>query len=77
MQKSIGRRSIPEPALVPSAARLKAACAVNDALPMLLPGGRIAAPKGIYRFRTLAEANRLQEAWLAEAMAEAQALRRA
>jgi hypothetical protein len=44
--------------------------------PALLPGGRIAAPKGIYRFRTLDEANRQQAAWLAEAMAEARAARR-
>jgi hypothetical protein len=68
---------MPAPALRPSAARLKDACAVNDPLPALLPGGRIAAPKGIYRFRTLEEANRQQEAWLAEAMAEARAARRA
>jgi hypothetical protein len=68
---------MPTPALRPSAARLRAACAINDPLPALLPGGRIAAPKGIYRFRTLSEANRRQQVWLAEAMAEARALRRA
>jgi len=68
---------MPALALRPSASRLRAACAVNDPLPALLPGGRIAAPKGIYRFRTLDQANRQQEAWLAEAMAEARAARRA
>lgn len=62
---------MPAPALEPSAELLKAASAVNDALRALLPGGRIAAPKGVYRFRTLEEANRQQEAWLAEAMAQA------
>jgi len=67
---------MPAPALRPSAALLKAACAINDSLQLLLPSGRIAAPKGIYRFRTLDEANRQQEAWLAEAMAEARAARR-
>jgi hypothetical protein len=77
MQKTVGRRVMPGPALRPSAAQLRAACAVNDPLPALLPGGRIAAPKGIYRFRTLDEANRQQAAWLAEAMAEARAARRA
>lgn len=66
---------MPAPALRPSSPQLKAACAVNDALPALLPGGRIAAPKGIYRFRTLEEANRQKAVWLAEAMAEARPAR--
>jgi hypothetical protein len=35
----------------------------------ILPGGRIAAPKGVYRFRTLDEANRMEAQWLAEWMA--------
>ena len=77
MEKYLGRRSIPEPALTPSAAQLKAAYTVNDPLHALLPGRRIAAPKGIYRFRTLEDANRQHEAWLAEAMAEARIARRA
>lgn len=68
---------MPSPALRPSAQQLRAACAVNDLLLALLPGGRIAAPKGVYRFRTLDEANRQQEIWLAEAMAEAHTARRA
>ena len=68
--KIVGHRSMPELALHPSAERLRAAAAINDALPALLPGGRIAAPKGLYRFRTMDEANRQQEVWLAEAMAE-------
>ena len=70
MQKRVGGRSIPLPALRPSAELLKAACAVMEPLRALLPGGRIAAPKGIYRFRTLEEASRQQDVWLAEAMAE-------
>ena len=68
---------MPSPSAHPSAAQLRAAYAVNDPLRALLPGGRIAAPKGLYRWRTLDEANRQQDAWLAEAMAEAQATRRA
>jgi len=54
-----------------AAEQLKAAYAVNEPLRALLPDGTIAAPKGVYRFRTLAEANRQQDAWLAQAMAEA------
>lgn len=77
MEKTIGRRSLPIPALRPSAEQLKAAYAVNEPLRALLPDGTIAAPKGIYRFKTLADANRLQEAWLAQAMAEARQSRRA
>jgi hypothetical protein len=67
---------MPSPSLRASAEQLRAAYAVNDPLRALLPGGRIAAPKGIYRWRTLDEANRQQDAWLAEAMAEAAAARR-
>lgn len=67
---------MPSPSRRPSAEQLRAAYAVNDPLRALLPGGRIAAPKGIYRWRTLDEANRQQEAWLAEAMAEARVARR-
>lgn len=77
MERTIGRRSLPALALHPTAEQLKAACAVNEPVRALLPDGTIAAPKGIFRFRTLAEANRQQEAWLAEAMAEARQPRRA
>jgi hypothetical protein len=71
MRRIAGRRSLPVPSLHPSAEQLKAAYRVNEPLHALLPDGTIAAPKGVFRFRTLAEANRQQEAWLAEAMAEA------
>jgi hypothetical protein len=71
MARTVGRRSLPLPSLHPSAEQLKAAYAVNEPLRALLPDGRIAAPKGVFRFRTRADANRQQEAWLAEAMAEA------
>jgi hypothetical protein len=71
MERTVGRRSLPAPALHPSAEQLKAAYAINEPLRALLPDGTIAAPKGVYRFRTLAEANRQQDAWLAQAMAEA------
>lgn len=74
--KTAGRRSLPMPQPLPSGELLKFAAAVNDPLAALLPGGRIAAPKGVYRFRTLEDMNRQQEAWLAEAMAEAASLRR-
>ena len=71
MERTVGRRALPVPALLPSAEQLKAAYAVNEPLRALLPDGTIAAPKGIFRFKTLADANRQQEAWLAQAMAEA------
>jgi hypothetical protein len=71
MPRKVGRRSLPAPSLRPSAEQLKAAYAVNEPLRALLPDGTIAAPKGIFRFKTLADANRQQETWLAEAMAEA------
>jgi len=71
MARTVGSRSLPAPGLHPSAEQLKAAYAVNEPLRALLPDGTIAAPKGIYRFKTLEEANRQQAAWLAEAMAEA------
>lgn len=67
--RSVGRRSAPELALRPSGELLRAAAAINEPLRSLLPGGRIAAPRGVYRFRTMDEANRQQEAWLAQAMA--------
>jgi hypothetical protein len=77
MERTAGRRSLPTLALHPSAEQLKAAYAVNEPLRALLPDGTIAAPKGVFRFKTLADANRQQEAWLAEAMADAQLLRAA
>jgi hypothetical protein len=73
--RTVGHRLWPELAARPSGERLRAAAAINEPLAKLLPGGRIAAPKGIFRFRTLDDANRQQQSWLAEAMAEAQALR--
>ncbi len=77
MEKIVGRRTLPQPSLRPSAQQLKAAYAVNLPIAALLPNGRIAAPKGIFRFATMEESNRRQEQWLAEAMAEARTLRRA
>lgn len=71
MARTVGHRALPVPSLYPSADQLRAAYAVNEPLRALLPNGTIAAPKGIYRFATLEQANRQQEAWLAEAMAEA------
>jgi hypothetical protein len=73
--KIAGHRALPLPELYPSGELLKFAAAVNGPVAALLPGGRIAAPKGVYRFRTLEDMNRQQEAWLAEAMAEAAARR--
>jgi len=70
MERIVGRRSLPALSPDPSAEQLKAAYAINEPLCALLPDGTIAAPKGIYRFKTLDEANRQQEAWLVEAMAE-------
>lgn len=68
--KTIGRRELPAPQSFPAGALLRFAAAVNEPVAGMLPGGVIAAPKGVYRFETLAEMNRQQEAWLAEAMAE-------
>lgn len=68
---------MPLPTLRPSGENLRAAAQINDALVALLPGGRIAAPKGLYRWRSLDEANEQQRTWLAEAMARARAPRRA
>lgn len=69
--KTLGRRATPILATRPSAERLREASAINEALAALLPGGRVATPKGVYRFATLDEANRQAELWLADAMAEA------
>lgn len=66
--RKVGHRRLPEVTLRPSGEQLRAASAINDSLTALLPGGQIAAPRGVYLFRTLEEANRQQEAWLAELM---------
>ena len=42
-------------------------------LAALLPGGRTAVPKGVYRYRTLDEADRQLQRWIAQAMADARA----
>ncbi len=73
--KIIGRRVLPTPQAIPSGGLLKFAAAVNDPVASLLPGGQVAAPKGVYRFRTLEDMNRQEQVWLAEAMAEAAARR--
>ena len=77
MVRTVGRRSLPTLSPYPSAEQLKAAYAINEPLRALLPNGTIAAPKGIFRFKTLADKNRQEEAWLVQAMAEARPLRRA
>lgn len=71
--KTIGSRKMPELALEPSAALLERAAAINDTLVALLPGGRTGIVKGIYRYRTLAEANRHQDEMTAAAMAASNA----
>ena len=75
--KTVGRRIVREPALRPSGELLRAAATINDTLKALLPGGRTCMPKGIYRFRTLDEANLQQAEWLAQTMAEIYLARRA
>jgi len=75
MAKVVGRREVASIALCPSGELLKAAAVVNEPLRALLPGGLVPAPKGVYRFRTLAEANQQQEAWLAQSMARRRASR--
>ena len=71
--KIVGHRTLPVAQSSPSGELLKFAAAVNDPVAALLPAGRIAAPKGLYRFRTLEDMNRQQDLWLADAMAEAAA----
>jgi hypothetical protein len=56
-----------------SGALLKRAAAINETLAALLPGGRTAFIKGVYRYRTLEEANRHQDEMLAELMSERRA----
>jgi len=74
--RTVGRRVVGEPALHPSAELLRVTAAINETLGALLPGGRTCMPKGVYRFRTLDEANRKQDEWLAQGMAEAYLARR-
>ncbi|MBI1943140.1 MAG: hypothetical protein HYS35_05680 [Betaproteobacteria bacterium] len=67
--KTVGNRSVPDISLQPSGELLKRAAAINDAAAALLPGGLTPIVKGIYRYRTLAEANRHQDEMTAAAMA--------
>lgn len=75
--RTVGRRIVREPALHPSAELLRITATINDALKGLLPGGLTCMPKGVYRFRTLGDANAQQAEWLARAMAEIYLARRA
>lgn len=75
--RTVGRRIVRDPELRASAELLRSAATINESLKGLLPGGRTCMPKGIYRFRTLDEANRQQAEWLAQAMAEIYLARRA
>ena len=75
--RTVGRKIIREPALRPSAELLRTAATINDTLKAILPGGRTCMPKGVYRFRTLEEANQQQAEWLARSMAEIYLARRA
>ncbi len=68
--RTVGRRIVREPASRPSAELLRTAATINDSLKAILPGGRTCVPKGVYRYRTLEEANLQQADWLAQAMAE-------
>lgn len=68
--RTVGRKIVREPALRPSAELLRTAATINDTLKAILPGGRTCVPKGVYRYRTLEEANHQQAEWLAQAMAE-------
>ena len=73
--KTVGHRIIPSLSPTPSAERLRAACRINEMTASFVPGAQIAAPKGVYRFRTLEEANRMEAKWLAEWMAQLTASR--
>lgn len=67
--RTVGSRLAPRLELRPSGELLKRAAAINDALAMLLPRGRTAFVKGVYHYRTLADANRHQDSMLADHMA--------
>ena len=71
--RQVGSREMPQLERQASGALLKRAAAINESLGALLPGGRTAFVKGVYRYRTLDEANRHQDAMLAEHMAERRA----
>ena len=75
--RTVGRKIVREPALRPSAELLRTAATINDTLKAMLPGGRTCVPKGVYRYRTLEEANHQQANWLAQSMAEIYLARRA
>jgi len=69
LMKLVGRRRQPEISARPSGKLLAEGARANDAL-LSFPGGvRGFIPKGVYRFRTLAEANQHWDDCLAKAMA--------
>lgn len=73
VMKTIGKRIQPELQAVPSGDLLKRAASINEALSALLPGGRTCVLKGVYRYRTLADANRHLDEMTAAAMASGDA----
>lgn len=66
--KTVGHRSERAIAARPSGRLLAEGARANDLLRAFPGGGNGFVPKGVYRFRTLAEANRHWEACLAAAM---------
>lgn len=70
--RTVGRRKMPQIAMQPTAALLESSATINETLAKLLPGGRTGIAKGIYRYRTLAEADRHHEEMIAAAMAAAE-----
>lgn len=70
LMKVLGRSS--EPVLgVASEDRLKRGCAFNESLQSFFPAGRVGyIPKGVYRFKTHADANAHQDDCLAIHMAQ-------
>lgn len=74
--RTLGRTG--EPVLgVASADRLKRGCAFNESMQAFFPAGRAGyIPKGVYRFKTHAEANAHQDECLAAHMAKLSIVRK-
>ncbi len=67
--RQVGRRHVPEPAPVPSAAALRAAATHQATGAVLAAIATTGIPKGLYRFASHAEMNRQTDEAIARAIA--------
>lgn len=67
--KTVGTRKQPSLTFSLSAEHLKEGCRFNDEIHRLPTGNTSFIPKGLYRFKTLQEANHHQQTCLAQGMA--------